>query len=280
MPEDVKCPLCGSDTVVRTEKKGPNAGQRSRVCLEYPVCRSKIPLAGQSDSIDVEKLQVQVFRTLWAHMMFQHNVANLVETGFRGTPYLRVGRLLEVGLSIFETGMLLGRARHDKLRLLVKIFPVDEGKEDSVIKLMQKLARERLDGFGIEPDSFGDYFMVTELAKADLSPTSKPKNLKALFMGKVPMNEVEDNIMAWGVEGIGFGSSFPELTEKLLNNYYNAYKSIDSDEWSKLRDQGLVLSERPQNITLIEREQVVLRLVADFVEVHYPELIDPLELRL
>ena len=42
---EVRCPKCGSATVVRTAIKGPNAGSRFHVCTRYPDCRGKVPLS-------------------------------------------------------------------------------------------------------------------------------------------------------------------------------------------------------------------------------------------
>jgi len=42
---EVRCPKCGSATVVRTVKKGPNAGSRFHVCTRYPECKGKVPLS-------------------------------------------------------------------------------------------------------------------------------------------------------------------------------------------------------------------------------------------
>ena len=44
MPEDVKCPKCGSAMVVRTAKKGPDSGFEFYVCTHYPECKGKVPL--------------------------------------------------------------------------------------------------------------------------------------------------------------------------------------------------------------------------------------------
>jgi HAE1 family hydrophobic/amphiphilic exporter-1 len=41
---DIRCPKCGSSTVIRTSRKGPNAGRRFHVCTRYPECKGKIPL--------------------------------------------------------------------------------------------------------------------------------------------------------------------------------------------------------------------------------------------
>ena len=46
MTEDVKCPQCGSETVVKTVTKGPNTGSRFHVCTRYPDCKGKVPISG------------------------------------------------------------------------------------------------------------------------------------------------------------------------------------------------------------------------------------------
>ena len=46
MSEDVKCPICGSETVERTAKKGPNVGRSFHVCNRYPECKGKVEIRG------------------------------------------------------------------------------------------------------------------------------------------------------------------------------------------------------------------------------------------
>ncbi len=42
--DDIRCPQCGSETVVKTIKKGPNS-HRFHVCTRYPECKGKVPLS-------------------------------------------------------------------------------------------------------------------------------------------------------------------------------------------------------------------------------------------
>ena len=42
MSTDIRCPKCGSETVVRTAKKGPNVGHSFYVCTRYPECKGKV----------------------------------------------------------------------------------------------------------------------------------------------------------------------------------------------------------------------------------------------
>ena len=38
---NIKCPLCYSDTSIRTAKRGDNAGRRFHVCVRYPECKGR-----------------------------------------------------------------------------------------------------------------------------------------------------------------------------------------------------------------------------------------------
>jgi hypothetical protein len=42
MTDDIKCPVCGSKTILRTAKKGPDAGKKFFVCVNYPKCKGKL----------------------------------------------------------------------------------------------------------------------------------------------------------------------------------------------------------------------------------------------
>ena len=44
MPEDVKCPICSSETFIRTSRKGPNVGHSFYVCARYPECKGKVAI--------------------------------------------------------------------------------------------------------------------------------------------------------------------------------------------------------------------------------------------
>lgn len=49
MPEDVKCPICGSETIERTAQKGPNVGSSFYVCNRYPECKGKVEIREEED---------------------------------------------------------------------------------------------------------------------------------------------------------------------------------------------------------------------------------------
>lgn len=209
-------------------------------------------------------------------------VMKVTRTRLFGGPYIRLGDFLIVCSFLYEAGAILGRARHDKLTILAKAFPADPGKEDSFINDLQNEARKRLEEYEKEfkkqPNSFLDLVYVLELKKLGLSLGDTDfKTLKKAFGEKWPLKEAEPHIKFFGLEGIGFGSCFPELTVKMRLSHY--IQNIGLDKWQKYREAGLHISEQPNIISLEEQEHDVLSMVAAYVSENYPELLDPLDLR-
>ena len=59
MKDEVKCPLCGSATSLRTAKKGANTGEKYHVCERYPECKGKVKyqsIISQKDGAMLKKL--------------------------------------------------------------------------------------------------------------------------------------------------------------------------------------------------------------------------------
>lgn len=50
MPEDIRCPICGSETVERTATKGKNVGRSFYVCNRYPECKGKAEIPVDEDT--------------------------------------------------------------------------------------------------------------------------------------------------------------------------------------------------------------------------------------
>lgn len=85
MPE-VRCPKCGSIMVLRTAKRGPNAGGKFYGCSRYPKCKATVPF----ESVDTEPVEhekesrslSETFfpRTLIARTRFQNYQVRFFET--------------------------------------------------------------------------------------------------------------------------------------------------------------------------------------------------------
>ncbi|GAG37230.1 unnamed protein product, partial [marine sediment metagenome] len=204
-------------------------------------------------------------------------VTNVIKTRLLGGPYISFHDFFLVLSYLYTTGAILGRARRSKLSILVKMLVVPGAEVNKFVKFLQENAKKRLEEFrnelGNEPDTFFEFIYFREvesaLEGAGLSLTDivkintrrKNKLIKA-FDEKVALKKASPIITLYEEEGIGFGSAFPELTERM---YRNAFENIDMDRWSEARAHGLTLSEKPTIISLEEQEDIVLSMVAAYV---------------
>lgn len=204
-------------------------------------------------------------------------VSRFVEKGLFGKPYVRFGRFIMAGLWVYQTGAILGRAKRECLPTLAKMFS-EPGREEEVINFLQDLAAERIESYAEDAHSFFDFFIRTEYKKAGLNwPPSDLGALKRLDSHRMPMTEVESFTKMYVLEGVAFGAKFPELTERM---WKQTYESLDAEEWENARRHGLQIPEQPTPVSLEEMEQQVLLSVASYASEYYPELVEPLGLRL
>jgi hypothetical protein len=209
-------------------------------------------------------------------------VTKVTKTRLFGGPYIPFGALLLVCSFLYERGAILGRARSDKLMILAKLFPADPGKEESFINELQNVAQERLNEykreFEKEPSSFLDIVYLLELKKVGLNLADTDlKTLKKASGEKFSLKQAEPHIKMFGLEGIGFGSQFPELTEKMYRKGHENMLALINK--CGLGEHGAAFPEKPTIITLEEQEELVLQMVANYASGYYPELLDPLDLR-
>ena len=215
-------------------------------------------------------------------------VTKVIKTRLLGGPYMRFHDFFLVLSHLYMIGAILGRARRSKLSILVKMLIVPGAEVNKFVKFLQESAKKRLEEFrnelGKEPDSFFEFIYFRELESAiglslndcfEAYAAGNKKVMKA-FDEKVALKEASPIITMYEEEGIGFGSVFPELTERM---YRNAIEHIDMDRWSEARSYGVTLPEKPTIISLEEQEDIVLSMVAAYVSEYYPELLDPLDLR-
>lgn len=223
-------------------------------------------------------------------------VMALAKKGFFGKPYLTFNDFCAVLAVVYESTALVGRATCDKLSIIENMIKAP-WLEPELMKSLQERANERLDEFikerEREPHTFIEFVQVKQLENAipveelkglpsvtydthhrdeagghktfdslteisDLASKSK-KVMKKLKM-KVSLGSTELAIRIFGREGIGFGSSLPKLTERMYRNLHEN-------------------TEKPPIITLEEREEEILQIVAVYTNRYWPELLDALDLR-
>lgn len=214
-------------------------------------------------------------------------VTKAAKTRFIGGPYMRFYNLFEVISYLYMSGAILGRARRNKFSILAKILVVPGTDVNEFIEFLQEEAKNRLEQFvnevGKEPNTFFEFILIKELEKAGINIGDSfeaymhgDKSVIKAADEKVPLQAAEPIIKKFQLEGIGFGSAFPELTEKL---YRNTFEKVDRDSWVEARKYGLAISEEPTIISLEEQEEIVLQMVAGYASEYYPELLDTLDLR-
>ena len=83
---EIRCPKCGSLMILRTAKRGPNAGGKFYGCSRYPKCKATIPFESvDTESVESEKEKrflTETFfpRTLIARTRFQDYQVRFFET--------------------------------------------------------------------------------------------------------------------------------------------------------------------------------------------------------
>lgn len=241
-------------------------------------------------------------------------VMALAKKGLFGRPYLSFNAYCAVLASVYESAAVLGRAKCDKLSVLEKMLGVPWVGTD-LIKSLQERAKERLDGFrkekGREPHSFLEFIQVKQLENAisdvelkrlpsalydmrrkgrsgeretdeikelrqRLFGSKKVEKLLKKFDMKVSLESAEPSIRLLGSEGIGFGSAFPELTERMRKNLH---ENIDMFGLPEAESYGLAIPKELPIMNLEEQEGEILQIVAVYTNRYWPEMLDLLDLR-
>lgn len=201
----------------------------------------------------------------------------MVEMNPHGGRYVQFGRLLSSATYLYESGAIIGCSKRDRLDSLAHMI-VQPGKEAQFVADSQSQANKRLHELGREPTSIFDLVWSTELAKAgltlpdfaDFKRKSKP------FYEKLPCDpHLEARLKMFILEGIGFGSLYPGLTEKM---WRQSHEAIDKGQWSQLRTLGLEIAEDPSPVTFEQKTELVQDILAAYASEYYPELMEPLGL--
>ena len=187
---------------------------------------------------------------------------------------MRFSKLLLVSSYVYEAAALLARARSDKLDLLEEMLGEQE-YEGPWTAYLQQQAQERLDQMGKEPTSFFSLVWTSEQARLGLATGIDFTTLRHVMDQRIGRADSRQAIERIGVEGIGFGAAFPDLTEKI---YRKAHEQSESVELMESWARGRYSSPTEPKVPLEEREREVLSAVAAYAQAHYPNLVEPLGL--
>jgi len=223
-------------------------------------------------------------------------IGSIVQKKFFGGYEIPLTRFLTIGLSLFLKGVVFGRARCNSLEVVAKMLvgleslaetfaqfgvPGQEAanREDWVYEYLRKVAADGMTHYQKccqrEPESFLDLWL-TSFAPPEVD-FRDVQRMKELAKRKIRLGVALQQSDAWLLAGISFGATFPELTERMWKREYERH---DPRAWASARQHGLDIPEKFTPLPLEEMEQQVLVEVASYVTEYFPELVEPLNLRL
>jgi hypothetical protein len=208
-----------------------------------------------------------------------------------------------VGLWLFNKAAIFGQARRDKIEIISKMFVGQESigvmfeyfglsrqvinDEQRLSAFMHKVGMDALNNYHNklqkEPESLQDLwekcFAPTEFDSLDILLDSNKALDKAKILAKkkIKLSVALQWIKWWLFTGISFGVSFPELVERM---WRQEYEMVSQETWTRARQAGVDLPETFTSLRLEDMEQEVLVEVAAYVTEYFPELVDPLDLRI
>jgi hypothetical protein len=230
----------------------------------------------------------------WSVLLCQPFLDKIIRKTPFGKPYARAIDLIDVGERLYSIGAALGHGLQNKLDILAKLLVVPGAKEyeaDRIMSLCKKDARMNLkrfiNEFGREPDNFGDFWsyrhVENRLRNEGISLSAEDaieayargdRRIKKIFDEKIGLEGIEQIMMPPLLQGIHFGSSFPELTEKMYRKAYEEDRDFWASKW-----RGVTIPEDFKVMSLEETQRAVLQMVAAYTSQYYPELLDSLGLR-
>jgi hypothetical protein len=201
---------------------------------------------------------------------------NLEKRPFGGYD-VRYSPVLFGSVWLFTKGAVLGRARSDRLEVLMKLFG-KPGTEGDLCRVLHDGSIEAVKQYGKEPDSFRDFWIKTGPSELETLLSSDLETKKRAIKVKRPLREIMPRLYDWLLHGIGFGATYPELTERMWRQDYETPPPELDPIKRRLAEAGGVAGGPWEPSPLEEQEHELLVLVAYFVGEHCPELVEPLGL--
>jgi hypothetical protein len=194
-----------------------------------------------------------------------------------------------VSALLYAIGAAMGHSYRNKLNTLENLLFVpdsDERERNRIMNLCKEDAKKNLEEFirkyGKEPDTFWDFVFFNGLEDildnkgVKISPKeafeayfSEDGKVGALFDAQADNERIGNYLITMLLHGIQFGSSFPELTERMFENHHRLGIESLSVIWKDL-DVPLELRAK----SLEETDRAWEKIAAQYVSKYYPERVD------
>ena len=229
-----------------------------------------------------------MFSESLAYYLVARPFEGFIKTRFLGAPYIHFAHFLQMAEYLFQSGALIARAKLDNLTPLVRLF-TNPGEESECISVWQSTAQARLDDyiktFGEPTTSITNFVHNSEYKRRGVFTSFVSRdNLKPMLeqtrkiaVTKIPLKDTGPGLESTMLEGIGFGSSHPTLTELMFRE---GEKPIDTEQWAQVRgfasQSTNPLPETQEILTLEELEQGLLGMLATYTQANYPQIVEQL----
>jgi hypothetical protein len=201
---------------------------------------------------------------------------NLEKRPFGGYD-VRYSPVLFGSVWLFTKGAVLGRARSDRFEVLMKLFG-KPGTEGDLCRVLHDGSIEAVKKYGKEPDSFRDFWIKTGPPELEALLSSDLETKKRAIKVKRPLREIMPGLYTWLLVGIGFGATYPELTERMWTHDYQTPPPELDPIKRRIAEVAGIVDGPWEPASLEEQEHEILVLVAYFAGEHCPELVEPLGL--
>jgi hypothetical protein len=190
-------------------------------------------------------------------------------------PYLRFRDYLGCYQAAFEVGVVLGYGFSDRLSILLKLIVRPAGQEETMAAIT-RCGKQLLEE-NKEPRTLLDLALLPEQRRFEMIwQTSNIGRTQLDFIKshyKIPVDTAHIAIGSAAAKGIGLGSGYPQLVERLWAvEHENPPTDSESEIWQQI---GL----SPSKISLRARQEEVHAMVAGFASTNFPELVPQLRLK-
>jgi hypothetical protein len=196
--------------------------------------------------------------------------------GWLSAPYVPFRRYLGLYQEAFETGTVLGYTYRNRMAEFAQLFS-ESGREMELVNFVQELAQKRL-AEAPAATSFFELAMFAEEERVRAQWRHANTTLSELQLCrledklKMPRDAAFNNLQVAAMTGIGLGSTYPEVTERLWRQEHE--RPVTQEEVDEARKYGLdIPAEIPPPVSLVQQEGRSRSVVELFVSKYRPELL-------
>jgi len=203
MPADIKCPKCGSQMVVRTAQKGPNAGQSFHVCIMYPDCKGKVAIRERADKIPFH---------WWAGQQLASLLPFRKKSWIYGFKVCEWPVVMHTAKAAFFLGCSLAQANKQAAERILAEAATNQPWETEFSEAIQYLDRGRAQSEDEDTATFEDFY-----------PELTSRKFKGVL---IPQEECVGRVGQWVIPGLILGVLYTETASSMLKVWVSQERKV------------------------------------------------------